>query len=273
MENRQQKLDKQTPNELSQFGKPLAEYGRSLGVLVSNTIFLALGLFLVISFVMIIVTGEIKDMGFGEIAIFLVISIGTLWIGISGVRKFIADRGTRILVFTDGLAEVNDTQTKIFKWDEIKTVTVSYTKDESVQAWLIKPLFSIWSWVSGVAFVENSPTFTIELNNGGNQTFTQETKDHKILGNTITKEVTNRLLPKAIEILSNNQTISFGEFRVNQQGIAENNKNISWSEVKGITVSGNTASLDGTTKTIPDTTPNYNVLLGLVEYAIKNNKK
>jgi len=244
--------NKQLPNEVSQLGSPLAEYHRSHVLLFSSLILLIGGL--VMAF--IIITGQAKDWDAWQIVVGLAIGVGGIGGGIFGIRKFIRERGARILIFAEGLAEINDTQTSIIRWDEIKNVTISRTSDFSIQS-----LFTPFA---------QTLEFTVELNNGTKRTFTQEIKDHKRLGETILQETTKRLLPSAIESFKKGQTVTVGRLTVSQQGFVEGNKTIPWSEVKEITIRGESAFLDGTTKVIPDTTPNYSVLLGLIDYAIKN---
>jgi hypothetical protein len=252
MENRQ-KLDRQLPNEVSQLGSPLAEYRRS-HVLLFTPLFLLIG-----GGVMayIFVTGQAKDWELWQMVVGLAIAVGALVGGISGIRKFMRERDIRVLVFSEGVAEINGTQTSMIRWDEIKTVTISHTQDLSIQSFL--NLFG------------RTLEFAVELNNGTIRTFTQEIEDHKKLGETIVQETTKRLLPNAIEAFDKGRAVTVGKFSVSQQGFVEGNKTIPWSEVKGVTIrGGDSAFLDGTTKIIPAQTPNFAVLLELIGHALKN---
>jgi hypothetical protein len=261
----QQKLDKQLPNEVAQFGQPLAEHGRSLGGLFSQMIFGVIG----VGMIAFAVAGQVKDIALYQRALGLFVGGFGVFIAVSGIRKFMEHRNTRIQVFADGLAVISDTGTKIFRWDDIKSVIIEYTKDESVQSMFIKPLMSISTWIFGVWSDENIPTFNVELKDKTILTFSQDIRDHKKLGDTILKEATNRLLPVAIEAFDKGETVTFYKFNVSQQGFAEGNKTVTWDQVKGITVDKDSATLNGAAKTIPVTTPNYNVLLGLINHALK----
>src|SRR5688572_32238730 len=135
----QQKLDKQLPNEVAQFGQPLAEYGRALGGLFSQMVFAVLGVGIVIG----LITGQFKDAALWQILFLLAVAVAVLSMAVSGIRTFMQNRNTRVLAFADGLAVISDTGTKILRWDDIKSVIIEYTKDESVQSMFIKPLMSI----------------------------------------------------------------------------------------------------------------------------------
>ena len=244
--------NKRLPNEVSQLGSPLTEYRRSHVLFTSPLLLLIGGLFMAF----ILITGRAKDWEFWQILVGLAIGVGGIWGGVAGIRKFIRERGARILIFPEGLAEINDSQTSMIRWDEVKSVTISRTSDFSIQSF-----FNLFA---------QTLVFEVELKNGTKRTFTQEISNHKKLGETIRQETTKKLLPIAIEAFDKGQTVIFDSFAVSQQGFSHGNKTASWDKVKGFIIREDSVFMEGPAILIPDTTPNYSVLLELIDYARGN---
>jgi hypothetical protein len=248
-------METQSPDIISELGQPIKEYGRSYTVLLSFAAYAIIGLLMLI-----------YGLSSGSWLPSLVAIIALVGLTV-GVLKFMNERNSMVKVFADGIAEIGGAQDKTIRWGNIESISISRQPDDII---------------SIIDFFGSKLTFNIEANEGVKLSFSQAIWNHVELGRTVIQETTKRLLPKAIELFDGGKTVSFGEFSISKQGFTSGDKTIKWDNMKGIAIPEDTAFVDSLlvvnqmtfvdvpTGRIFDTTQNYDVLIRLLKYAIKN---
>lgn len=84
--------------------------------------------------------------------------------------------------------------------------------------------------------VGTSHKYTVQRNDGEKLVLNDKFIDVDALGNTVTQEATQHMLPKVMADFNAGQTITFGPLSVNQQGVSNGKNMLPWPEVHGVFV-------------------------------------
>ena len=123
---------------------------------------------------------------------------------------------TQLYICTDGLIKIYKKKEEVIRWDEIQVLSSPIAKT----LWLVSN--------SGKVFT--LPLLLISERN-------------KTLMNIIIEEMKRRLLPEMLEQYERNETLTFGDLRVNQKGIYGTGNMVYWRQVGDINLEQNKLSL------------------------------
>jgi len=150
-----------------------------------------------------------------ESALGLILLIAGIWLGFNALRYY----GLRVYVFTEGLVQVKGNKTTVVRWDQIKTIW------QKVQKRFISSFY-----------IGTVHRYTAQQANGKKITFDDGLKNIEGLGNTLTREVTSRLLPELIATYDAGDPITFGKLRISMHGISIGEEILLWNQIKGVQV-------------------------------------
>jgi hypothetical protein len=152
---------------------------------------------------------------------------GTSW-GLAIVGLFLAglgvmilfnwwkNRGVYVQVYTNGFARIQGTKVQEVRWDDIRAVWQSITKN----------------YRNGV-YMGTTYIYTVLAADNTKLVFGNEIKGIEQLGQLIQREATNRLFPRMVAAYNAGQPVQFGDFAISREGITHKNKNLPWSEIEG----------------------------------------
>lgn len=147
----------------------------------------------------------------------------------------------------------------IVRWEEIKTVWRS-------------PVFRIGR-NNQSTIPPRVSGYTFQLRDGGKHTLNRFNMRMDILSKLIQEQVVPLQLPTAIDAYQTGQTLTFGEVRVNQQGITIGERSLPWPQVKSVTLQESKLAVFDITQRKPWSSlkakeiPNLFLLFEMADYA------
>jgi hypothetical protein len=166
-------------------------------------------------------------------------------------------RGLSVQVYEDRLVRSKGSKTETLRWDEIRAVFQSITNIERYGQ-----------------VVNTLHTYTIETTDGRTLKFSNEIVDIHSLGQIIQTEVTNRLVPKMMQSFNSGETVSFGTFSLNKQGITQGKKSLEWAEIEGAQIDNGVVTFKkqgkwfNWTRVPADKIPNLPTFLTLIDHMV-----
>jgi hypothetical protein len=136
-------------------------------------------------------------------------------VGVWAFTQWRLKRNLRALVFPDGLVHIRGTKTNVFRWDEIESVWQSAQKARPTSRAVYR-------------------AYTIADRNGRKAVFTSDFVGVQALGDTIQREVSERLLPHALEAFEAGETVRFGKLSLSQEGLSNDRETIPWDQVEEV---------------------------------------
>lgn len=209
------------PADALGMGNPVAEYQLGNKRAWYTGIFfgvVGLGLFAIAAFVSVV--GESNPRG----ALFLgacfgipglLCLCGAAWQLYSAFKN----QKRRVVVFETGLARVGASKNAVIRWDDINTVFQALTDLRR----------------NGTR-VSTIHTYTICLKDNSKVLFDDTVQNVEALGNTIQKEVSNRLLPRYMETYTSGRTVTFGRLTISQAGINNSRETMPWDQVEAVNI-------------------------------------
>lgn len=256
------------PVEANRLGSLTTEYRTSGGIQILNLI--AGGVFL-LGGLAAMAAGPViawSEGTFGPLIISLC-GLGAAALGAWTIYGFFRDRGWRVLVFSDGLAEVRGNKTTVLPWDDATHFWYAVTKN----------------YRNGI-YVGTTYNFTVQGKDGQKLSFRNGLTDisnKKVgverLGEVIRDETMARLYPKYAAAYNAGQTINFGNLSISKQGISNGKETIAWEQVKGINLDRGVINIQKEGKWFTwksatvGGTPNVFVFLSMVDQIAGLNKK
>ncbi len=178
------------------------------------------------------------------------------------VYSFFRDRGWRVLIFPNGLAQVRTGKTTVVPWDDVTHFWYAVTRN----------------YRNGV-HIGTTYNFTLQGKDGQKLSFSNGLANVEQLGNTIRDETMKRLYPRYAAAYNAGETIPFGPLSISKQGISNGKETIAWEQVKGINLDRGVINIqkegkwfNWKTATVAGT-PNVFVFLSLVDQITGLNKK
>ena len=204
--------------QAGQFGAPLgAEYRGGLAQVFY-------GIFALILFVLaaVIITAGVtsSDTG-GAIALYIV---GALFLGAGGylIWRVIAVLGTRIQLYQGGFSVTQRGKTTTAAWGDVSQITQQIVR---------QTYYGIPIWTSY--------RYKLQLTNGEKLTFSETIGKVREMGETMQRQITQALIPRALDALRSGASLPFGKLSVNPMGISNGSETLPWSQISNVTaVSG-----------------------------------
>jgi hypothetical protein len=188
-------------------------------------------------------------------ALGLILLCAGLWLAVNALLYY----GLRVYVFTEGLVWIRGNKSDVIRWDHMKT---------------------IWQKVNkrflGSFSIGTVHSYTVQRDDGKKFKFNDGLSNVEALGNTLTREITGRLLPKVIDTYNAGEPVSFGKLSVTIHGISNGEDIILWNQVKNIQVNKGALAINKDGQWINWTTikvskiPNFPVFMALVDYIMKS---
>ena len=239
---------------ISHLGEPLAEFrvgGRWLiQKLIVAPLLVLLGLAIDIGILWVGAIHFLKLLIIG-----LLLSIGGFMIAVRTYRS----RGLRVLVYPEGLVQLQRSQNEAFFWDEI--VEVRRKKVEGHWAW-------IW---------QGAKILTLKRTNGRQVAFDDSLPKLEELGQIVENQSLPYLLPPALDQLETGATLQYGKLRLDLHGLVYEKELLPWREIKEIKVSEDSITISKKGKWLTwqsvsaDGVANYHVFRALVGYMLRRN--
>lgn len=176
-------------------------------------------------------------------------------VGIWAFAQWRLKRNLRALVFPDGLVHIRGAKTNVFRWDEIESVWQRAQKARPTSRAIYR-------------------AYTIADRNGRKAVFTGDFVGVQALGDTIQREVSERLLPHALEAFEAGETVRFGKLSLSHEGLSNDRETIPWDQVEEVKLERDiiTVRKEGTWLSWANVTvggtPNVLVFLTLVDRII-----
>ena len=148
----------------------------------------------------------------------------------------------------------------VCRWDDIETV------------WRL-PAFNWYNRRQQQITLQRLYAYTLQLRSGVKYTLTRLNINQEALGKIIKEQVVPLQLPATVAAYQTGQTLTFGEVRVNQQGITVGKRLLAWSQVKSVALQDSRLVIYDITRRKPwcklktKRTPNLFLLFALADYA------
>jgi len=136
-------------------------------------------------------------------------------VGIWAFTQWRLKRTLRVLVFPDGLVHTRGAKTNVFRWDEIESVWESAQKARPTSRTVYR-------------------AYTIVDHDGRKAVLTGDFVGVKALGDTIQREVSERLLPHALEAFEAGETVRFGKLSLSNEGLSNGRETVPWDQVEEV---------------------------------------
>lgn len=194
-----------------QLGIPTAEYKPSFST--SKIIGIVTLLVLIVSS---IILGIISS----QLAAFLIITGSSFALLLFVLGDAFLSRDKRVYVCPSGLLYLHSKKIDAIRWDQVEAVWRRVVRRSSFG-------------VKGAA----AHLYTIRRNDGAKFKFDDHLGNVEALGNTIVSETASLLWSRYIAAYQAGQTVTFGRFSLNQQGMSYGKDLLPWQQIKGLTVS------------------------------------
>jgi len=238
-----------------QLGTPLNEYKVGYGGRKKVA--------LIIMFIVLIGLGGLfgaaaADPSTGQQALFVVLCLACVAFAIYLVLQPVLYRSWRAYVCSDGLLSVRGNKIEPFRWDQIEAMWRSVTKH----------------YTNGI-YTGTTHVYTVRSSDGRQVVFNDRFANVEQLGDTISREVTNRLLPQVIRAYHAGNTITFGPLSISQQGVSNGKELLQWSQIKEMGVNRGVVTVKKEGKwlnwssVMAAKVPNIFVFMALVNYVLK----
>ena len=201
-----------------QLGEPLVDY--KVGLTRRMRTYIVIGIIGAIICaaltVVIFISPQDKD-SMSSTLLFGVFTLGFLALAVSNLCYPLLYKGWHVYVCKEGFIFTTGKKNEPFRWDAIAGV------------WL-----EIKNYSSYGVKVGSTYKYTVQRNDGEKLVLDEKFIEVDALGNTVTQETTQSMLPRTLEDFNAGKTIAFGPLSLNQQGISNGKNMLPWSEVSGI---------------------------------------
>lgn len=182
--------------------------------------------------------------------------VGLLLAGLGGYMLWlvIASLGTRVQLFEGGFSATQMGKTTVASWGDVASITQQITRIRS---------YGIPVWTSH--------SYRLALTNGSKLRFTETIGKVGSMGETMQRQITQALTPRALEALRTGANLPFGKLSVNPMGISNGSETLPWGEISGVSIQNGVIVIGRQGKRLRWSsasvakTPNVYVLLSLVD--------
>lgn len=185
--------------------------------------------------------------------------------------RYLLNLSLRVYVCTNGLLWVKGGNTVAIRWDQVESVTQSYTL-RRFGFWI--PAFFTGGVFAVLALRSMFPVYKVRRADGVQIKLNDGISKVKALGTTVLVETSNALLPRMIASLRAGSSVSFGPVTATQQGLTKGNKTLPWADCEGVGIArggitikkrgGNVWNGGAWYATLLRRVPNFAALAGLI---------
>ncbi|HEU5227713.1 MAG TPA: DUF6585 family protein [Ktedonobacteraceae bacterium] len=166
-----------------------------------------------------------------------------------------------VYVCTDGFAFTRGNAIEAFRWDQIEAMWQSVTKH----------------YTNGV-YTGTTHIYTVRSRDGRKVVLNDKFANVEQLGNTISQQITNYLLPQVVSAYNAGNTITFGPLSISKQGVSNSKELLPWSQIKEMGVNRGVVTVKKEGKWLSWSSvmvakvPNIFVFMALVNYVLKSQR-
>jgi hypothetical protein len=131
------------------------------------------------------------------------------------ILRWIRNRALFVQLYTNGLARVQGSKVELIRWDDIRDVRQSVT----------------YRYING-GYFNSTHKYTVRTIDNRKLTFDDNIAGIHELGRKIQQEVTHRLLPQMISAYESGETLNFGPFSLDKQGLKHKDKSLAWTGIE-----------------------------------------
>lgn len=219
---------------------------------------------LIILFIVLIGLGGLfgaaaADPSGGQQLVFVILSLACVAFAIYIVLQPVIYRSWRAYVCSDGLLSVRGSKIEAFRWDQIEAMWQAVTR----------------RYYNGI-YTGTTHIYTVRSSDGRQVVFNDRFANVEQLGDTISREITNRLLPQVIRAYQAGNTITFGPLSISQQGVSNSKELLPWSQIKEVGVNRGVVTVKKEGKWLNWSSvmvakvPNIFVFMALANYVLKS---
>ncbi|HET8844117.1 MAG TPA: DUF6585 family protein [Ktedonobacteraceae bacterium] len=146
------------------------------------------------------------------------------WLALSKIFLIIQRTTRRLHLFQGGLIIEKRHQVQVCPWHQVTEIWQNLT-----------------NWRGKVGPRRYSYLYTLRLVDGSQIKLNDLTEGIAELGRTVSQNITQELLPQALKALQRGESLSFGPFRVDMQGIRKGRRWLPWSHVHAVRLNGGTS--------------------------------
>lgn len=171
-------------------------------------------------------------------------------------------RSWRVYVCADGFLSRRGEKIEAFRWDQIEAMWQAVTRHRT----------------NGI-YTGTTHKYTVRRKDGVQVIFNDRFGKVEELGNTLSRQITNYLLPQAINAYNAGSTLTFGPLSISLQGVSNGRELLPWHQITDIGVNRGIVNvkkegkwLNWSTIMVPRV-PNVFVFMALTNYVLKNRRQ
>ena len=237
-----------------QFGAPLGEYTGGFA-----RIWYGIGALVCLGLGAVMILAGVGSSDTGSLVILTI--IGLLFVGLAGylLWRVIGAMGTRVQLFEGGFSATQRGKTTTSAWGDVASIT---------QAIVQQRYYGIPIWTSY--------NYRLTLTNGQKLRFTETIGKVRQMGETMQRQITHALTPRALEALRTGATLPFGKMSVNPMGISNGAETLPWNQISNVTAVSGAIIIGKVGKKLRwgslafSKTPNAYIFLSLVDIMRRN---
>ncbi len=200
--------------DISRFGAPLGEYRGG-----AARIFYGAGGFVLIGLGALAAISGFGSSDPGSLIVLLI--VGLLLVGLGGYMlwQVIASLGTRVQLYEGGFSATQRGKTTVAAWNDVASITQRNVRMR---------YYGIPVWTSY--------DYRLALTNGQRLRFTETIGKISGMGETMQRQITHALTPRALESLRAGASLPFGKLSVNPLGVSNGTETLPWHEISSVTI-------------------------------------
>ncbi|HZO74878.1 MAG TPA: DUF6585 family protein [Ktedonobacteraceae bacterium] len=191
--------------------------------------------------------------------VFSILSVAFTAIALYYIFTPVIYRSWHVYVCSDGFISTRGDKVEPFRWDQIEAMWRSVTKH----------------YTNGI-YTGTTHVYTVRSSDGRQVVFNDRFSNVEQLGDTISRQVTNRLLPQVIQAYQAGNTITFGPLSISKQGVSNGKELLPWSQIKEMGVNRGVVTVKKEGKwlswsaVMAAKVPNIFVFMALVNYVLNS---
>jgi len=193
--------------------------------------------------------------------VFILVALLFFGIAVYGALTPTIYRSWRVYVCTNGFISKRGSKVEVFPWEQIESMWQAVTKH----------------YTNGI-YTGTSHKYTVRRKDGVKVIFNDKFARVEEMGNTLSRAITNYLLPQVISAYNAGNTITFGPLSISMQGVSNGRELLPWGQVKEMGVNRGVVTVKKEGKWLSwstiraATVPNLFVFMALVNYVLKQQR-
>ncbi|MGH2478876.1 MAG: DUF6585 family protein [Ktedonobacteraceae bacterium] len=195
----------------------------------------------------------------GALLLFLALGLGFVGVALYMILTPVLFSSWRVYICTEGFLYKHGNTIEAFRWEQVEAMWQSVTRHRT----------------NGI-YTGTTHKYTVRGKDGRQVIFNDKFGHVEDLGNTLSRQITNYLMPQVVSAYNAGNTITFGPLSISQQGVSNGREALSWSQITAISVNRGIVTVKKEGKWLNWSTimvarvPNIFVFMALVNYVLKS---